>query len=250
MNLDSEFLPPPPPEDDETPEEKREYCSMPGYMESVYPHIYSSKLLTSLFNEDHVANALKYFQLNTLIRRVVKYVQPNTDILQMGATWGPLEYCVAKKQNFRGRYHIEDISPVQYEAAKAKVAPWLNAKAKLRDFTVPTKKVRTYDTVICFFSLHEMPDERKKITIKRAINVLNLEGRAIFVDYHKPTKYHPLRFLIRQANRISEPFAESLWNTEIKNYLQFKPNIIWSKETFFGGLFQITTALKKEAILD
>ena len=67
-------------------------------------------------------------------------------------------------------------------------------------------------------------------------------GKVVFIDYHKPHWAHPLRFVTSTVFRLLEPFAKSLWRTEIETLFGGRPGYTWTKETYFGGLFQKVVA--------
>jgi len=52
-------------------------------------------------------------------------------------------------------------------------------------------------------------------------------------------RWHPLRPLMRAVFHRLEPFAMDLWKHQIKEFMQDLPQpTSWSKETYFGGLYQ------------
>jgi hypothetical protein len=66
------------------------------------------------------------------------------------------------------------------------------------------------DVIACFFLLHEVPDD-VKIRITRAmLGLVAPGGEAVFVDYHRPHRLHPLRPLMQRLFAWLEPFAPSM----------------------------------------
>lgn len=226
------------------PDEENEIFVVPPYLESVYKHRYFVHRFARFFQNNLTAAATNFFWSRRLVRFVADEIRPGTDVLQFGIADGKLQRVLAEKMSGEGAYHIEDISKPQVDALLPTVAPWLNVRMKVRDFTIPTK--RQYDAAVLFFTLHELPDTRKAEVVKRAFAALKPSGKIIFVDYAKPRAWHPLKYPLHQFNRLFEPFAESLWKNEIKSFapidLQESKKIVWAKRTAFGGLYQCVIA--------
>ena len=63
-------------------------------------------------------------------------------------------------------------------------------------------------------------------------------SKAIFVDYHNPAWWQPIRYVLKIVNRYLEPFAEAIWKKEIRQYASKADQFTWRKKTFFGGVYQ------------
>jgi hypothetical protein len=46
--------------------------------------------------------------------------------------------------------------------------------------------------------------------------------------------------------RLLEPFALTLWEREIASYASQPDGYAWSKQTYFGGLYQKTIAIRSD----
>ena len=181
-----------------------------------------------------------FFCNGKLTKAVTNEIISGGNVLQLGITSGDFEREIAQKMDFKGEYHIEDLSEPKIEYLKPWIAPWTNVTVKERDFTRPTKT--RYDIIIGYFVLHELPDARKIAVIKRAINSLKKNGKIIFIDYAQPNKFHPFKYPVKMFNRLYEPFAESLWYSEIKDFAPKANKLIWNKKTFFGNMYQCVIA--------
>jgi hypothetical protein len=102
-----------------------------------------------------------------------------------------------------------------------------------------------YDVITCFFLLHEIPDERKRAVVDALLARVVPGGKVVFVDYHTPARWHPLRGLMRLVMGRLEPFAESLWHHEIAEFASVPGDYRWQKQTLFGGLYQKTVAYRR-----
>jgi ubiquinone/menaquinone biosynthesis C-methylase UbiE len=97
----------------------------------------------------------------------------------------------------------------------------------------------SYDHVVLFFLLHEMPADFREKTLKEAVRLLKPEGRLVIIDYHKPFAWNPFRYFFPFLFKALEPFALDIWKNEIEEWLprEFAPQSI-IKETLFGGVYQ------------
>ena len=97
----------------------------------------------------------------------------------------------------------------------------------------------SYDQAIMFFLLHEQPASVRRETLREALRVIRPGGKLVIVDYHRPRRRHPLRYLFAPVLHYLEPFALDLWRNELAEWLPatVRPAQI-SKQTYFGGLYQ------------
>ncbi len=70
-------------------------------------------------------------------------------------------------------------------------------------------------------------------------------GEVLFVDYHRPSRWQPVRYILEWVNRRLEPFADALWQHEISHFASKPDQFEWKKETIFGGVYQIVSVRKK-----
>lgn len=234
--------PVPPPRISDRAKDKENH-EVPEYLKSVYDGRYFHPLWTKMFDDEWAAALASFFMGGRLTKLVTNEIFEGQDVLQLGLASGSFEYQVASKMNGKGKYRIEDISPAHIEAIQPRISPWLNVSVRERDFTIPTEL--RYDVVICYFLLHELPDVRKTAAIRRALGSLKPGGRAIFIDYAAPVRFHPLKYPLKWFNRLYEPFAESLWHNEIESFAPKSNGFIWAKKTLFGNMYQCVIAQKK-----
>lgn len=220
---------------------------LPPYIESVYKRRYFSPSVVRFFQKGLMTTITNWFMQSRLVRLVADEIYAEPDVLQFGIADGKLQNSIAEKMNGQGVYHIEDLSKPQIENTLPSVSPWLNVRLLVRDFTHPTDK--KYDVAVLFFTLHELPDARKTAVIKRAFNALKPSGKIVFIDYAQPHAWHPLKYPLRQFNRLFEPFAESLWYKDIQDFapaeMRESKTTIWSKKTILFGLYQCVIVQKR-----
>ncbi|MDH3741959.1 MAG: methyltransferase, partial [Hyphomicrobiales bacterium] len=90
--------------------------------------------------------------------------------------------------------------------------------------------------------LHEVPTDYKHKVIDALLGSVVHGGKAIFVDYHRPHFAHPLKPITSLVFDTLEPFAKDLWRNAIVDFASTPGEFVWSKQTYFGGLFQKVTA--------
>ena len=96
--------------------------------------------------------------------------------------------------------------------------------------------------VNCFFLLHEVPDAQKRLVVDALLAQVAPGGRAVFIDYHAPARWQPLRGFYRWLFERFEPFAESMWHHDVREFSGNADAFSWKKVTMFGGVFQKTVA--------
>lgn len=142
-----------------------------------------------------------------------------------------------------GTVDVIDVVPLQVANCSRKLLDYPWARVRLGDAALPGGKL--YDSVCCFFLLHELPDDYKRSVLTALLASVPPGGKAVFVDYHMPRLLHPLRPVLSLIFRFLEPFAGSLWQNGIRDFAQDQGEFIWRKETFFGGMFQKVVAERK-----
>ncbi|MBO4520862.1 MAG: rhodoquinone biosynthesis methyltransferase RquA [Alphaproteobacteria bacterium] len=221
----------------------REGHAIPEYLKTVYNRRYFRPFYSKLFDNEWIARFGSFFMDGRMTKMVTNEIAQGDMVLQLGIASGLFERKIAEKLDSKGEYHIEDISQQKIELIKTRIAPWVNLSVKERDFTRSNDE--RYDVVIGYFVLHELPDERKRAALKRAVSALKPGGKMVFIDYAQPKRFHPLKYQIKMFNRLFEPFAESLWYNEIKDFAPKTDNLVWNKKTFFGNMYQCVIAQRR-----
>jgi ubiquinone/menaquinone biosynthesis C-methylase UbiE len=134
---------------------------------------------------------------------------------------------------------VADVLPIQLENLRAKLGPDRPLSLLLRNASDLQQPDAWYDQVVVFFLLHEIPLEIRKRTIREVLRVLKPGGRAVFVDYHRPSAFNPLRLMMRPLLKVLEPFALDLWRHQITDWFPSDaPAHSVAKTIYFGGLYQ------------
>ncbi len=214
----------------------------PAYMKVIYGKIYDNEKISRFLDDDRIVSFLSLGQQKHMIDDVVKEISTNSRVLQMGCTFGRQIEAVAEKVGIYGKYVVADVNEKQIERCKSKI---IYQKVNFRSQDVSKAFSEKYDTVICYMLLHELPLKTRAKVINNALNCVDEGGKVIFVDYNKPSRWNLLRFIIKPFNRLYQPFAESLWDTSIDNYAEYKEHFVWRKKTYFGKMYQKTVAIRQ-----
>lgn len=212
---------------------------LPAYLEDVYSWAYLNPRNLTLLDRPWVVSAILWGNYGKLLRATLAEVQPGERVLQPACVYGDFSPRLAAHVGAAGSLHVADVAPLQIANCRRKLRPFPNARACVRD---AVDLNGDYDAVSCFFLLHELPDGYKRKVIGALLGCIVPGGKVIFVDYHRPRRAHPLRPAMSLVFDKLEPFAKALWAREIRDFAGEPERFSWSKETYFGGMYQKTIA--------
>ncbi len=215
-------------------------ASIPEYLSKNYWWAYLRPASLRIFDHKSVVSAILWGQYNGLVKAALAEADQGAQVLQMACVYGDLSPRLAQKIGPGGALDIIDIAPIQVKNARHHLAglPW--AKARIGDAANPG--AQKYDMVLSFFLLHELPENYKRAVVDSALSALKPGGKAVFVDYHRPARWHPLRPVQALVFALLEPFAKRLWRAELAEFASHPGRYHWQKHTRFAGFFQITVA--------
>jgi ubiquinone/menaquinone biosynthesis C-methylase UbiE len=159
--------------------------------------------------------------------------------LQVACVYGDFSPRLGQRLAPGAHLDVVDVAPVQLENAARKLQGLPQVALHHQDSTGLGFADASFDQVVVFFLLHEQPARVRVQTIAEALRVTRPGGKLVFVDYHRPTTWNPLRPLMRQVLRRLEPFALDLWEHDLERWLptRDRPRVL-CKQTYFGGLYQ------------
>lgn len=222
-------------------------AKIPLYQREFYSWLYESPRFTRWLDNQRLLNVLTFGFSSKMLRSCAGEIAVSSDVLQMGATFGDQIGVAAAKVGIYGHYDLLDVSMAQLRHQRNKYCylyPFM--RFVNGDASEPPK--RKYDVVICYMLLHEVPSATRARIVNNALDCLKPGGKAVFVDYNNSLVWHPLRYVVKFFNRLYQPFAEKLWNNEIKNYARNPAEFFWRKTTFFGRMYQKVVVTKKESL--
>jgi SAM-dependent methyltransferase len=217
---------------------------LPNYLRDVYGWDYLTPWSAELFDRQWVVQAILWGNAQKLIGDVLAEVRPGDKVFQPAAVYGDFSRQLARRVGRQGRLDVRDIAPLQVDLTRRKLAGLPHARVALGDAAAPDPG--QFDAVTCFFLLHEVPDDVKLRVTAAMLELVRPGGKAIFVDYHRPQPWHPLKQVMVRIFKWLEPFALSMWSKDIEELAggQAK-SFIWRKRTRFGGLYQTVVAERR-----
>ena len=221
----------------------RKYTSdVPAYLEEVYSWAYLSPRNVALLDRPWVVSAILWGNYSKLLRATLAEVRPGERVLQPACVYGDFSPRLADHVGVHGRLDVADVAPLQVANCRRKLKPFPQARACVRN---ATDLGGDYDAVCCFFLLHELPDAYKRKVVDALLDSVGPGGRVIFVDYHRPHGMHPLKLAMSLVFETLEPFAKVLWSREIRAFASRPERFVWSKQTYFAGMYQKTVAHRR-----
>jgi ubiquinone/menaquinone biosynthesis C-methylase UbiE len=210
--------------------------TIPSYLREVYTWAYLDRRNARLLDSEAVVTALLWGNSGRLRRALLAEVAAGDSVLQAAHVYGRLIPEIAEVVGATGSLDVIDIVPLQAALCRRKLRAYSQARVRVAD--AASHDDRKYDVVVCFFLLHELPDEYKRTVVDSLLRRVSSGGKAVFVDYHAPATWHPLRRFMRRIFNYLEPFAETMWRQEIRDFASYPQAYSWRTETYFGGLYQ------------
>jgi SAM-dependent methyltransferase len=226
-----------------TPQRLRRGAVIPDYVSGPYGWAYLNRRNARLLDHDAMVTAILLGNHRRLRRAALSEVSSGQRVLQAAHVYGCLIPELARRIGPSGRLDVIDVAPLQAALCRRKLRGFAHARVRVADAAKPGAE--TYDVVNCFFLLHEIPDEQKRAVVEALLAQVAPGGRAVFVDYHAPARWQPLRSFYRRLFDCFEPFAESMWNHEVRQFSRNAEAFRWKKVTMFGGVFQKTVAHRR-----
>ena len=216
---------------------------IPAYLQDTYYWAYINPRNVRLLDREIVVRTILWQQHNRLQRLAFAEIEPGQWVMQPASVYGSFGPNLARHVGPEGRVDIVDVARVQVDSATRKLAPypWARAyPANCLDFNKGP-----FDVVVCYFLLHEVPDDVKRQVVNHLLGQVVPGGKVVFVDYAKPKWWHPLKLITSIVFDTLEPFAKGLWRREIRDFADRPERFAWRRETIFGSLFQKVVATRE-----
>ena len=225
-----------------TDEREPERLAIPDYLERYYWWAYTRAWAVRFWDRPWLINLILYGYYDRLRDAALEELSDSYAgrILKISCCYGTLSSELgARVARAGGNLTIVDILPAQLENARRKTAG--NAAVRVERMNASTLDFpdSSFDTVLLFFLLHEMPQDWRERTMVEAFRVLCPGGKLVIVDFGKPAWWHPFSYGYLQLLGTLEPFAIPMWRRELAEILPSAMNgRAWEKVSYFGGLFQ------------
>ena len=221
---------------------------LPSYLDFIYGDLYKNPSACKKADSFWNCHLRTLFQYNTLVRALLKEIKLNNQVIQFGITFGNQIEETALTIGVNSQYDIIDICGSEINRVNQKYKRSFPKMLLHHQDARTVKSEYLYDVAICFMVLSQIPPASKRSMINNALKMVKPGGKVIFIDWHKPLYYHPLRYVVRMYNRLNHPFAERLWDRDINSYAdtELRSMFSWRKTTYFGRMFQKCVAIRKE----
>lgn len=216
---------------------------IPDYLQDTYYWAYISPRNVPLLDREIVVRTILWQQHNKLQRLAFSEIEPGQRVMQPASVYGSFGPNLAKHVGPNGHVDIIDVAKIQVNSTTRKLEPyaWAHAHhANCLDW-----KRGPYDVIVCYFLLHEVPDEVKHQVVDHLLGQVEVGGKVVFVDYAKPKWWHPLKLITSVVFDTLEPFAKGLWRNEVRDFARDGDRFAWRRETIFGDLFQKVVATRE-----
>jgi len=215
-------------------------AAIPAYLVDTYWWAYVHPRAVRFFERQWLVNLILWGNFSKLRDAALDALGtslPGTT-LQVACVYGNFTAHLARRLPEGARLDVVDVLPVQLANLRAKLGPAASVNLLHQDASKLELPSASYDRVVLFFLLHEMPVDVRTRTLAEALRVVKPGGKVVVVDYHGPARWHPFRPIMRLILRKLEPFAMDLWAHEVDEWLPALPANAIRKETFWGGLYQ------------
>lgn len=222
--------------------------SLPPYLTLLYGDVYQDADKCARLDTRWSCMLRSFFQYKTLVSALVNEIKTSQKVAQLGLVFGSQINETAMAVGIYGQYDIFDVNPAEIKRNRNKYGKMFRNMQIIQKDIALSEPDDTYDVVICFMLLSEVPPATRIKIVATALKMVNPGGKAIFIDWHAPLFYHPLRYIVRMYNRLRHPFVERLWERGIESYVPAKvrAQFSWRKSTYFGRMFQKLVATRKE----
>lgn len=219
--------------------------SIPAYLRDTYTWAYLDRRSVRWLDQPAVVSAILWGNASRLMDSAVAEFSAGQSVLQAAAVYGDFSARLARRLGSAGALTVLDVAPIQVANTRRKLAGCGMADAQVADLTEPIGA--SFNAVCCFFLLHEVPPAARRAIVVNLLEAVEPGGKIVFVDYHQPSWWHPLRPIMAAVFRYLEPFANSLLADSIQTLVPACEEFEWRKETRFGGLYQKVVGVRREA---
>lgn len=220
--------------------------NVPTYLYQTYRWAYLSQNTLPFLDHSWVVSAILWGNANRLMCEAVAEFSYGQRILQAACVYGKFSRILANQIGPSGMLEVVDVAELQVENAQCKLRDFAQVQIRQADLTDSASvNSNSSDGVCCFFLLHEVPEAERCKLVDNLLSAVRPGGKIVFVDYHRPYWLHPLRPIMSLVFRFLEPYATSLFDSEIQSRSPRAPDFEWCKTTSFGGLYQKLVGVRR-----
>lgn len=215
--------------------------AIPEYLQKTYWWAYLHPRAVHIFERQWLVNLILWGNFARLRDAALQEMGEviHGRILQVACVYGDFTEHLVRRLGPQGRLDVIDVAPIQIRNLQVKLKNPRQVAVLRQDSTALQFEDASHDAAIVFFLLHEQPADVRRKTIAEALRITKPGGKIVFVDYHRPHRFNPFRYVMVPILRTLEPFAMDMWRGEIADWLPAgMPAAQVTKQTYFGGLYQ------------
>ncbi len=221
----------------------------PIYLARHYWWAYLWPVAVWFFDHQPIINAILFGQYRKLMRATMARLRsaPNETILQLTCVYGELTPKLIDAVA-PAPLHVADVAMVQLKLAQSKARGENVLLASRMNAEQLAYRDDSFDTVVLFFLLHEMPEEARINVLSECMRVIPAGGALLITEYAPlPTKHLLYRFApSRWLLTWLEPFLDGFWRDDIAGLLNAhgknhgKQAVTVSNEKIFADFYRVT----------
>ncbi|MCP3870035.1 MAG: class I SAM-dependent methyltransferase [Gammaproteobacteria bacterium] len=214
---------------------------VPDYLVKTYWWAYLHPRSVQIFERQWIVNLILWGNFSKLRDSALDAIGQRISgrTLQVACVYGNFTQKLAQRLSPGASLDVIDVAPIQLENLQKKLKDRKNVALSRQNASNLQFEDNLFDQVVLFFLLHELPEDVRAKTVREVLRVVKPGGKIVFVDYHRPVRLHPHRYIMRPILRYLEPYALDLWQNEITSWLTREdPPVRVEKQTYFGGLYQ------------
>lgn len=214
---------------------------VPDYLEKVYWWAYTHPRAVHFFERQWLVNCILWGNYRRLrdeaLDALGKSLKGKT--LQIACVYGDLTQKILARLRPMAQLDVVDVAPAQLHNLRNKLGSNAQLGIHQQNAAKLSLDAASYDRVLMFFLLHEMPEAVRKQALAEAWRVLRPGGKLVIVDYHRPGWRNPMRYIMMPVFKLLEPFAMDLWRADLACWLPTDArDAITERQIYFGGLYQ------------
>jgi ubiquinone/menaquinone biosynthesis C-methylase UbiE len=219
----------------------------PEYLVRNYWWAYLSPVGVWFFSHHRIINLILFGQYRNILSAVTARLgnAPCKHMLQLTCAYGELTPTLAR---YTDELLLNDVAMIQLRLARQTLSK-SGRTARMARMNAEQLAYATdsFDTLIIFFLLHELPPEARQRALEEAMRVLKPGGRLLLAEYGVNRGKHLLHrvALLRWTMEWLEPFLHDFWHSDLPAQLQAcatrqnKSLQLVGETALFGGFYRV-----------
>lgn len=194
----------------------------PEYLAHYYWWAYLAPIGVWFFSHHLIINAILFGQYRRLLGALMQHLRaaPCGRMLQLACAYGNLTPALA---GLTDELHLTDVASIQLKIAGEGLAQQQRGALMTRmNAESLAYASSSFDTMVIFFLLHELPPAARQRALSEAVRVLKPGGRLLIAEYGVNRNRHPLHRItpLRRIIERLEPFLHDFQLEDLPAQLQ------------------------------